>query len=73
MSERNTKQQKTRGARSTESILITRESNWIHLFALVWSVRFVRSVSYGWLNQTDDSLPNSLSKRMTAAQDAAVY
>jgi len=48
MSKGNTKAQSMTGTISTESILITGESNWIQTKTVIW---FVWSVSFIWLNQ----------------------
>ena len=47
MSKGNTKVQRMTGTLSTESILITVESNWIQTKTVIWFVLFV------WLNQTN--------------------
>jgi hypothetical protein len=50
MSKGNTKAQNMTGTLSTESILITVESNWIQTKTVIWFVWFV---SFVWLNQAN--------------------
>ena len=50
MSKGNTKAQNLTGIISTESILITRESNWIQTKTVIWFVLFVL---FFWLNKTN--------------------
>jgi hypothetical protein len=50
MSKGNTKAQSMTGTLSTESILITVESNWIQTKTVIW---VVWCVSFVWLNKTN--------------------
>ena len=49
----NTQTQEMTGTISTESILITGESNWIQTKIVIWLIWFVWFVSFVWFNQTN--------------------